>query len=234
MSNVMKDFKESHEQLSDVAKVQNCTESCLVRAVSRHVLPETASFANLEAISGHTEAPCFVGTSAKQLALSAHLEAPQGPGGDDHRPAKKRRRNSNAEDEADRVAGARARLAKDVPDLPAEELHIAEAVLVRLVNLLRGTEGEVCVQSYALLAKKLSDTDPRARVVIAARLNAGIAMPVGLLKACLGECWEDGLLTTLPTLHGISEVDLPYSPEAEAALAYGNAPLLLVTSVATR
>ena len=229
----MNDFKDAHEQLTDVAKAQNCTASSLVRAVSRHVLPETASFANLEAISGHTDAPCFVGTSAKQLALSAHLEAPQGPR-DEDRPAKKRRRTSNAEDEAYRVAGARERLAKDVPDLPAEELNIAEAVLVRLVNLLRGTEGEVCVQSYALLAKKLSDTDPRARVVIAARLNAGIAMPVGLLKACLGECWEDGLLTTLSTLHGISEVDLPYSPEAEAALAYGNAPLLLVTSVATR
>ena len=138
------------------------------------------------------------------------------------------------EDEAERVAEARAALAKGLPDLPAAELDIAELALVKLVNKLRGSEGEVCVQSYALLAKKLAASDPRPRVVIAVRLNAGIAMPVALLKACLGECWKDGLITTRETLHGISEVDLPYSAEARAAIAFGNAPLLLVTSVATR
>jgi len=233
----MEDFTEPHAKLALVASKQNCTESSLVRAVSRHVLPETASFENIEAIRSATDAPCFLGTSATQLVVSAHLRPPPGPDDDDgdaEQPTKKRRRSSEAEDRAERVAGARARLSKDLPDLPAAELDIAERALVRLVNRLRGTEGEVCVQSYALLAKKLSTTDPRARVVIAARLNAGIAMPVALLKECLGELWTDGLVTTLATLHGISEVDLPYSAEAQAALEYGNTPLLLVTSVATR
>lgn len=229
----MEDFTEAHNRISLVAKEQNCTGSSLIRAVSRHVLPETASFENIESIRGATDAPCFVGTSATQLVVSAHLQAPTAPD-DAERPSKKRRRSSEAEDQAERVAGARARLSKDMPDLPTAELDIAERAVVRLVNRLRGTEGEVCVQSYALLGKKLSGTDPRPRVVIAARLNAGIAMPVALLKECLGELWADGLITTLATLHGISEVDLPYSAEAQAALEYGNAPLLLVTSVATR
>lgn len=236
----MGDFTEPHSQLCLVAQTQNCTESSLVHAVSRHVLPETASFENVEAIRSATDAPCFLGTSAMQLVVSAHLQPPTEPDDDNdddaqqQQPSKKRRRSNDALDRAERVAGARARLSKDMPDLPAAELDIAERALVRLVNRLRGTEGEVCVQSYALLAKKLSTTDPRARVVIAARLNAGIAMPVALLKDCLGELWADGLVTTLATLHGISEVDLPYSAEAQAALEYGNAPLLLVTSVATR
>ncbi len=232
----MSDWDEPHKALAAVAKAQNCASSTLAGSVSRHQLPETASFANLEAIrEAAAAAPCFVGTAAKALVISAHLQPPKGAGADEaDLPPKKRRRTFEAEDEAERVAEARAALAKGLPDLPAAELDIAELALVKLVNKLRGSEGEVCVQSYALLAKKLAASDPRPRVVIAVRLNAGIAMPVSLLKACLGECWKDGLITTRNTLHGISEVDLPYSDEARAAIAFGNAPLLLVTSVATR
>jgi hypothetical protein len=68
-------------------------------------------------------------------------------------------------------------------------------------------------------------------VVVAARLNAGIEMKVQLLKSCLGACWEDGLITTLPTLHGIGKLELPLSEEASAAALFGNAAILLVTSV---
>lgn len=231
----MKSFKESHDALAEVAKVQNCASSELVHSVSRHVLPETTSFANLEAIHAAALVPCFIGTSAKELAISAHFEAHVTVVADDSDlPVKKRRRSTEAEERAEGVADARARLAKKMPDLPSAELNVAEAALVKLVNKLRGSEGEVCIQSYALLAKKLAVDDPRPRVVIAARLHAGVAMPVNLLKEAMGSCWKDGLLTTLSTLHGISEVDLPYSAEAEAALSFGNAPLLLVTSVEMR
>ena len=231
----MKPFKDSHDALAEVAKSQNCAASELVNSVSRHVLPETTSFANLEAIHAAAQTTCFVGTSAKELAISAHFEAHATVKDDSCLPVKKRRRcSTEAEERAEAVADARARLAKKMPDLPSAELDVAEAVLVKLVNKLRGSEGEVCIQSYALLAKKLAVDDPRPRVVIAARLHAGVAMPVTSLKDSVGPCWKDGLLTTLSTLHGISEVDLPYSAEAEAALSFGNAPLLLVTSVAMR
>ena len=229
----MKNFEEPHDALSVVAKAQNCTASKLLRSVSRHTLPETTSFANLDAIHGAAQVPCFVGTSGKELAISAHFEAPATVE-EVVLPVKKRRRNTEAEERAERVNEARKQLSKNMPDLPSAELDVAEIALVRLVNKLRGSEGEVCVQSYALLGKKLAQTDPRPRVVMAVRLHAGIAMPVDLLKEVLGTCWKDGLLTTLATLHGISEVDLPYSAEAKAALAFGNAPLLLVTSVPLR
>lgn len=229
----MKSFNEPHDALAQVAKAQNCTASELLRSVSRHTLPETTSFANLEAIYAAAQVPCFVGTSGKELAISAHFEA-HATVDDATLPVKKRRRNTDAEERAERVTEARKQLSKNMPDLPSAELDVAEIALVRLVNKLRGSEGEVCVQSYALLGKKLAQTDPRPRVVMAVRLHAGISMPVDLLKEVLGTCWKDGLLTTLATLHGISEVDLPYSAEAKAALTFGNAPLLLVTSVPLR
>lgn len=219
-------FEEAHDALSKVAKAQNCTASELERCVSRHTLPKTTSFANLEAIHAAATGTCFVGTSASEMAISAHFEGVEIA----LPPAKKRRR----EERTERVTDARKQLAKSMPDLPSAELDVAELVLLRLVNQLRGSEGEICVYSFAVLGKKLSSTDPRPRVVIAARLHAGVAMSVEVLKEVLGTCWSDGILTTLATLHGISEIDLPYSAEAQAALSYGNTPLLLVTSVPLR
>jgi len=231
-------YESEHEELTQVAASQHCTNPVLCATVSRHLLPETASFKNIEELRNAVpKGVCFVGTLAKDLVFSASFADPDDDDDGDREsamPARKRRRRSSAEDQADRVAAARARLAKAMPDLPTAELDIAERVLVKTVNSLRGSEGEVCLQSYALLAKKLTRDDPRPRVVIAARLNAGISIPVALLKSCMGECWADGLLTTQSSLHGISEIDLPLSDEAETAQHYGNTSLLLVTSVATR
>ena len=56
------------------------------------------------------------------------------------------------------------------------------------------------------------------------RVNAGIELKVDQLKSCLGVCWKDGLLTTLPTLQGIGKLELPLSEEAAAAY-FGNMSL---------
>lgn len=228
-------YGSEHEALTKVAASQHCTNALLCDAVSRHLLPDTASFKNIEALCcAVPNGKCFVGTLAKDLAFSASFSSSEEESCESEAPSKKRRRRSDAEDQAERVEGARSRLAKSMPDLPSAELDVAERVLVKVVNSLRGSEGEICLQSYALLAKKLTASDPRPRVVIAARLNAGISIPVALLKSCMGECWTDGLLTTLGSIQGISEIDLPLSDEAKTAQRHGNASLMLVTSVATR
>tara|TARA_B100000575_G_scaffold293683_1_gene305910 strand:+ start:989 stop:1639 length:651 start_codon:yes stop_codon:yes gene_type:complete len=208
-----------------------------------HTLPETASFANIEALASTAKAASdamYVATQGQDLVFSVRLSlAPKNGNGSaerdeeehdgTHRP-KKRRRDTSAE-EADRVACARSRLAKSAPSLPSSELDIAQQILTKLVLNLRGPNGEIVVQSYALLSKKLGADDERSRVVVAARLNAGIELKVDQLKGCLGVCWKDGLLTTLPTLQGIGKLELPLSEEAAAAAYFGNMSLLLVTSV---
>lgn len=229
-----------HASLVSAANAQHCRRSVLTPAkVSLHTLPETASFANIEALANAAKGTTatYVATQGKDLVFSARLnnqakkkeEEPTEDDEEAQRP-KKRRRDTSAE-EADRVATARLRLAKSAPALPSEELDAAQQVLTKLVLHLRGPNGEIVVQSYALLAKKLGVDDERARVVVAARLNAGIELKVDLLKSCLGACWKDGLLTTLPTLQGIGKLELPLSEEATAAAFFGNMSLLLVTSV---
>ena len=232
----MSDSEKAHTKLCTVAGTQNCTRSVLTpTGVSLHTLPQTASFSNIESLANACKTATYVATSGADLVFSTRLEAKSEGDNEDEdeevqRPAKKRRRDTSAE-EADRVATARARLAKSAPALPSAELDVAQQILTRLVQDLRGPNGEIVVQSYALLSKKLGVDDNRPRVVVAARLNAGIELKVQLLKRCLGACWSDGLLTTLPTLQGIGKLELPLSQEAKAAAFFGNLSLLLVTSV---
>lgn len=242
----MSGVETAHASLVAVANAQHCCRSVLTPGnVSMHTLPETASFANIEALASTAKAASeavYVATQGKDMVFSARLApVPKNGNGiacsdgdadedeDAHRP-RKRRRDTSAE-EADRVACARSRLAKSVPALPSSELDVAQQVLTKLVLNLRGPRGEIVVQSYALLSKKLGVDDERMRVVVAARLNAGIELKVELLKSCLGAFWKDGLLTTLPTLQGIGKLELPLSEEASAAAHFGNMSLLLVTSV---
>ncbi len=233
----MSEFEKAHALLASVAKTQNCRDSKLTRtSVSLHTLPQTASFANVDALAGAAKTTAYVATMGSDLVFSARLdpkaEAADPEPEEEVRP-KKRRRDTSAE-EADRVATARANLAKSAPSLPSNELDTAQRVMTKLVRDLRGPNGELVVQSYALLSKKLGVEDGRPRVVVAARLNAGIEIKVALLKDCLGACWSDGLLTTLPTLQGIGKLELPLSEEASAAAFFGNLSLLLVTSIPTK
>ena len=234
----MTDFEPLHVALAEAAKGEGCTKSVLTSgSVSVHTLPQTASFANLEALARASKTTAYVATVGEDLVFSARLgpkeeaqkEEEEVEEEEQQRPAK-RRRDTSAE-EADRVATARSRLAKSAPTLPSEQLDVAQRVLTKLVRDLRGPNGEIVVQSYAILSKKLGVADSQPRVVVAARLNAGIELKVELLKSCLGACWADGLITTQPTLHGIGKLELPLSEEASAAAFFGNASVLLVTSV---
>ena len=241
---------EQHKALIAVATQQNFHASSLEDgSVSMHTLPETASFSNVDALARAAKSPAYIGTSAGDLVFSAHLASAEDghkevdqvnecEGGEtEHRPKKRRRSNCNGNpaevesEDARKIAAARARLEKTVPELHGGDLDVAQKVLTKLVGELRGPVGEVVVQSTALLAKKLGPGESRQRVVVAARLNAGIAIRVDALRTCMGTCWADGLLTTLPTLHGIGSIELPLSEEARAATLFGNKTILLVSSV---
>ena len=231
----------AHAELCDVAKDVNCTTSAFENGVSMHTLPATVSFANLAKLhraaveqGKRTPQTDYLATTGSELVFSSNfnrvpgmLQAADGAvASSKHR----KRRRDDREDQAERVEQARNRLSKCIPDLPASELDAARTVLVNLVNELRGASNEVVVQSFALLAKKLHASDAKPRVLIAVRLNAGIAVPLALLKRCLGPCWSDGAVTTEDSVSSVSDTDMPLSEEARAARDFGNLPLMVVTS----
>ena len=229
------DYQQKHELLAAIALEQNCSESSLLEGGgSIHKFPSTTSFSNVDVLAAATDSRSYIGTSGEDLVFSAHLAPEDTEAVDESRP-KKRRRGNNTESEsalyARKIEASRARIEKSVSELPSADLNVGQSVLTKLVNELRGPAGEIVVQSIAIMAKKLAVEDTRQRVVLAARLNAGIALRVDVLRRCMGACWTDGLLTTTTTLHGIGKVELPFSEEANLSSFFGNAAILLVTSV---
>lgn len=113
------------------------------------------------------------------------------------------------------------------------EMETAKKVLEKCTALLLGPSGpsEKAVQSFGLFQKKLAQSDPRPRLVVALRLNAGIPTSTSVLKSCMMECWQDGALTVCDHVSGIDSVQLPLTPEGEASQGHGNRPVLIVTSV---
>lgn len=233
--------KGAHAELCNTANDVNCTASAFQNGVSMHTLPATVSFANLGKLhrAAVEQGKCapqtdFLATAGSDLVFSCNFNrvsttlqgAERGVASSRNR----KRCRDDREDQAQRVEQARNRLSKCVPDLPASELDVARTVLVNLVNELRGASSEVVVQSFALLGKKLHSSDTRPRVLIAVRLNAGIAVSLALLKRCLGPCWCDGAVTTEDSVSNVSDADMPLSEEARAARDFGNLPLMVVTS----
>tara|TARA_X000000368_G_scaffold418639_1_gene419158 strand:+ start:3224 stop:3754 length:531 start_codon:yes stop_codon:yes gene_type:complete len=141
-----------------------------------------------------------------------------------------KRKRDLCEDQEEAVSKARKRLTSaNVPEL-GSELETAQTVIERVLAL-RGPTGEVLVQSYAMLTKKLKPTDALPSVVIAIRFHAGIPVSVSSLKRCLGPCWKDGVVSSESSVNGVCDRDLPLTDEGMASKRMGNLPMLIVTSI---
>ena len=68
---------------------------------------------------------------------------------------------------------------------------------------------------------------PRPRLIIACRLSAGVALPLGELKAALGDCFLDGMLTTDASRLS-SEFQLPLSSSGKVVEAKHNQKSILL------
>lgn len=246
-----------HAALSAAAQHEGCTTSKLIGTVSRHTLPTTASFSNITALHNKAHAGAassdpskggvslnrtFLATSGTSLVFTARFENPKAampsgvepqPPSSDTAPAPTsngKRKRDLCEDQEEAVSKARKRLSSaTVPEL-GSELETAQAVMERVLSL-RGPAGEVLVQSYAMLTRKLKPTDALPSVVIAVRLNSGIPVPVSSLKRCLGPCWKDGVVSSESSVNGVCDRDLPLTEEGMASKRMGNLPMLIVTSI---
>ena len=153
--------------------------------------------------------------------------------------AKRQRGDDNAasthgiEDKRDKIRATLAKLSKSEAAPPKAELDRATKVLDATVCQLLAVGGceERAVQSYGIFLKKLAQSDPRNRIVLALRLHAGTPVRIQDMKLCFGECWTDGAVTSAETVHGVDSVALPLTDEGALSLQHGNAPLLVVTSV---
>jgi hypothetical protein len=244
MADVLRE--KSHALLSAVAKMQQCKVGTLVGKVSAHELPRTVSFQVLERLhqcckeaSALCPQSAYVGTDGARMVFSVRFDDGGGGEGEGEgdgdgeadgdappRGVKRQRVVDNCDDRVEAVL-AGLRKAK-VADAKAKQ---AGDVLRKLLARLRGQQRETAVDSFCVTTKKLAPEDAAPRVVLAVRLNAGIAVPLGALQRCLGACWKDGVLSIEDDVGGVSVADLPRSGLSKAAGEFGIASMHFVTSV---
>jgi hypothetical protein len=228
------------DTLTSVAKGLGYKTNMSTASVLQVILPDTVSFGALSVwnqscveVSSRTNVSIetMLVSQGKKLVIATRVGA-------------KRPRGAEAEDapsqrDLDDVQAKVEELVKKVKKAASKdsindsEMEIAKKVLQKCTALLLGPSGvhEKAVQSFGLFQKKLTPSDPRPRLVLALRLNAGVPIDCKVLKSCLGSCWTDGAITISDSVSGVDSVQLPLTPEGEASREHGNMPILIVTSV---
>jgi len=226
------------ETLQGVAKSLGY-ETKLTSVGLQLILPDVISFGTLNvwnksckdvAASAKTTVEDMLVSQGKKLVLATRIGAKRARDDDGNAPSQK-----DLDDVQDKVETLISKVIGTSPkdSINKSEADVAKRVLEKCTALLLGPSGptEKAVQSFGIFQKKLASSDPRPRLVLALRLNAGIPVSVAVLKSCLGSCWEDGAITVSDSVSGVDAVQLPLTAEGEASREHGNLPILIVTSV---
>ena len=227
------------DTLVGVAKGLGYETKTTAAGVLQVMLPNTISFGTLNVwnqtckdVAGSTKVLIedMLVSQGKQLLIATRVGAKRPR--DDEANAPSQRELDDVQEKVESLV-AKVKKASSKESINATEMETAKHVLEKCTALLLGPSGpsEKAVQSFGIFQKKLAATDPRPRLVIALRLNAGIPASIAVLKSCIGTCWADGAITVADSVSGVDSVQLPLTPEGEASREHGNLPILIVTSV---
>lgn len=238
----------AHAQLSKAAEALGASRSTLRNATSSHHIKNPASFTALDAFytqvtkpEGIRGAQLFLGSLDGELLLSARLRTDPAPSGR----KKKRARDDAADRAAQAMKSVRKRCASD-DSLKKATLDFAERTIEQLLRSVKGPGDEELFESCGLSVAPVqtatasaatvapvanaSAGPKRPRLIIACRLSAGVALPLGALRGALGPCFKDGMITTRPESLG-AEYQLPLTDAGRVVEAQGQRSMLLFAAV---
>lgn len=261
-------MEEQHEVLTRLTKENLKTAANKLRnGTSSHTLDSPVSLSQVQAFLTASSA-CkglvasskrfHIGSVGGSLVLSSRLR-PSAPVSTGTKTSTKKRGYDDSEDRAKAVLeAARTRLnnnKNDKIDVTDELLQRAEETITRLFRDLRGAAGEVVVEALGLSVsthgaaaaekqspasvKALPTPPTRPKLILAARLAAGVAIPLDVLRRALmpgkegSECddkFPDGMLSVSPE-NLAPEYRLPISTLTKTVEAEGQKPILLFSSV---
>ena len=204
-----------HQGVTDLVHARGGGDSTLRNGVSRHVLPASIPFSTLNILltlvhESDATLAVLIGTSGGKLVLSIKTAG------------KKKR----AREETD----ADPRVEKKLVGLEGseEEVERAREALTKLLSL-SGSAGEPVVQGLTIERKTLAG---KPRHVIAARLHAGVAVPLRSIKDALGSGWSDGAVTTQASFPSIDVAFPVPTDEGRAVEEVGELSCVLVCALA--
>jgi len=239
------DFANTHQKITSAASILRIQSSQLRNGVSSHRCTNPVSFAALESFIGaatsllgaNAEKRMFLGSIEGVPVVSARLRAAvpeQSVHGSNVGGRKKKRSRDDAHERAE---AACAKLRKH-----GDKAHIdrAQNAIEQLLRTVKGPGGEEVFESCGVSlatqathnasASAASPGKIRPKVIVAARLSAGVALPLVVMKMALGDCFGDGMITTNPETLG-PEYQLPLSAAGKAVEAAGQRSLLLFAAV---
>lgn len=251
----------AHLTVSAAAALMRPTMSRLRNGISSHSVPGSVSFGLLEsfiqqargALHPHPEERLFLGSIDGDVYMSAHVRAREGLGdagaaASAGAGSKRKRRRDDCGDRAEQAVSTVRDRVRGTPDAASmlAAVELARAVIEQVLRNVRGARNEEVVESCGLslapatqLTASAGGGPPaggaapgRPRLIIAARLSAGVPMPIMALRAALGDCFADGMITTRPETLGPS-YQLPLSAAGEAVEQAGQRSMLLFAAVPT-
>jgi len=240
---------QAHSKLKEAARVLRATESTLRNAISAHKVTNPLSFSSIEAFATSVTqtskvvraGQLFLGSLDGQMFVSARLrsEVPAPPAG---------RKKRSRDDCADRAKATCTKLHKivSVSDDPArnkEQVDLAQSTIENLLRNVKGPSGEEVFESCGVSLANVqactasatasvvaSAPARRPRMIIACRLSAGMPLPLGALREALGNCFNDGMITTNPESLG-PDYQLPLTEHGKVVERNGQRSMLLFAAV---
>ena len=223
---------EMHASVLRSAEALKIQSSTLRGLVSVHTMRPTTPFSGMFkfqklAVDQRHGERAFVGSIEGNMVLS--INTGYGASAGSSKQSKKRARDTS-EDDAERAV-SKVRRGDNGAAVTAASYAAAAQCVASLLRL-RGAGGERVVESWAVSMRKKGEwgaTQDREALVLAARLTAGVALPLGALCAVVRTC-RDGLLT-VDTDKVDPTFDLPLSDQGKAAQGSGQRSILLMAAV---
>ena len=178
-------------------------ESTLGSGVSKHQLPKSVDLRTVARFldaSPEAGRRVFLGANAAGLVVScsfAHECVPRKRKRDSPTLAEKlverltgsKRKKDTLDEEVERAAD---RVREALGTEQHDRLARAQTALTALLDSVRGSEGESCVESWGL---STGGTAPSPKLVLAVRFSPGVALPLFDIRKALGKTYGDGMLS---------------------------------------
>jgi hypothetical protein len=243
-----------HKTLSAQAASLQPTDGALRNGVSSYRVKKTLAFHALDDFAqraGETlpvlaDTRLFLGSVDGELVVSARLRTDEAARAPQTTNRSKKRGRDDCAERAERAV-ASIRLHTHTAELSAA-VDLAKATIEELLRTVKGPAGEELFEAcgLSLAAEQLttasasagatsasaSSLRQRPKLIIAARLAAGVPVPLLKLKRALGGCFKDGMVTVDaasldPSYH------LPLTEAGQAVENAGQRSIVLFAAVPT-
>ena len=228
-----------HDHLSRAASILKGCGSTLRNAVSSHKLKNPISFQALDTFclnatkqGGCTASQLYLESLDGEPVISARLCA-------DPEPAVAQKSKKRGRDDAAERAEAACSKLKRISTTSKSQVALAQKTIEQLLRSIRGPRGEEVFEACGVSLAPVKSVNAsanstpsaeRPKMIVACRLSAGVPIALKPLRAALGECFRDGMITTAPGTLG-PEYQLPLSDTGRAIEGQGQRSMLLFAAV---